>query len=291
MTRNAKRLTVLCALAVACSAAAPAAVLAAADARTMNTVRRSVQPFTASVPCADDYYILRQLTLRSEGRNEQPRELPDLPNANRGLFIGASTSLTTMTAGYESIYDKARAALEHLADSGVLPAPWLDAMVTPEQQANMFYFYDAGGAEYWLGYPYYSVDTLGFVTITMFTLRGQQARTAWTLTLDSRTGQVVSLWLSAEAPFGEVEWTDGEQAVLVRADPLPTPDKDALLTWANELGLETLGDWTEPGGSYTNALYSPNGRALLTAACHPYTADGGTYWYLSMAVTPETDLP
>lgn len=291
MTRNAKRLTVLCALAVACSAAAPAAVLAAADARTMNTVRRSVQPFTASVPCADDYYILRQLTLRSEGRNEQPRELPDLPNADRGLFIGASTSLTTMTAGYESIYDKARAALEHLADSGVLPAPWLDAMVTPEQQTNMFYDYDAGGAEYWLGYPYYSVDTLGFVTITMFTLRGQQARTAWTLTLDSRTGQVVSLWLSAEAPLGEVEWTDGEQAVLERADPLPAPDKDALLAWANELGLETLGDWTEPGGSYSNALYSPNGRALLTAASHPYTADGGTYWYLSMAVTPETDLP
>lgn len=291
MTRNARRLTVLCALAVACSAAAPAAVLAAADARTMNTVRRSVQPFTASVPCADDYYILRQLTLRSEGRNEQPRELPDLPNADRGLFIGASTSLSTMTAGYESIYEKARAALEHLADSGVLPAPWLDAMVTPEQQTNMFYDYDAGGAEYWLGYPYYSVDTLGFVTITMFTLRGQQARTAWTLTLDSRTGQVVSLWLSAEAPLGEVEWTDGEQAVLEHADPLPTPDKDALLAWANELGLETLGDWTEPGGSYTNALYSPNGRALLTAACHPYTADGGTYWYLSMAVTPETDLP
>ena len=289
MTRNARRLTALCALAVACSAAAPAAVLAAADARTMNTVRRSAQPFTASVPCADDYYILRQLTLRNEGRNEHPQELPDLPNADRGLFIGASTSLSTMTAGYESIYEKARAALEHLADSGVLPAPWLDAMVTPEQQAGMFY--DAGGAEYWLGYPYYSVDTLGFVTITMFTLRGQQARTAWTLTLDSRTGQVVSLWLSAEAPFGEVEWTDGEQAVLVRADPLPTPDKDALLTWANELGLETLGDWTEPGGSYTNALYSPNGRALLTAACHPYTADGGTYWYLSMAVTPETDLP
>lgn len=289
MTRNAKRLTVLCALAVACSAAAPAAVLAAADARTMNTVRRSAQPFTASVPCADDYYILRQLTLRSEGRNEQPREFPELPNANRGLFIGASTSLTTMTAGYESIYDKARAALEHLADSGVLPAPWLDAMVTPEQQADMLY--DAGGAEYWLGYPYYSVDTLGFVTITMFTLRGQQARTAWTLTLDSRTGQVVSLWLSAEAPLGEVEWTDGEQAVPERADPLPTPDKDALLAWANELGLETLGDWTEPGGSYSNALYSPNGRALLTAASHPYTADGGTYWYLSMAVTPETDLP
>ena len=212
MTRNAKHLTVLCALAVACSAAAPAAVLAAADARTMNTVRRSAQPFTASVPCADDYYILRQLTLRSEGRNEQARELPELPNANRGLFIGASTSLTTMTAGYESIYDKARAALEHLADSGVLPAPWLDAMVTPEQQAGMFY--DAGGAEYWLGYPYYSVDTLGFVTITMFTLRGQQARTAWTLTLDSRTGQVVSLWMSVEAPLGEVEWTNGEQAVL-----------------------------------------------------------------------------
>lgn len=289
MTRNAKRLTVLCALAVACSAAAPAAVLAAADARTMNTVRRSVQPFTASVPCADDYYILRQLTLRSEGRNEQPRELPDLPSADRGLFIGASTSLSFMTIGYENIYNKARAALEGLVDKGVLPAPWLDAMVTPEQQAGMFY--DAGGAEYWLSYPYYSVDTLGFVTITMFTLRGQQARTAWTLTLDSRTGQVVSLWLSAEAPFGEVEWTDGEQAVLEHADPLPAPDKDALLAWANELGLETLGDWTEPGGSYTNALYSPNGRALLTAACHPYTADGGTYWYLSMAVTPETDLP
>ena len=289
MTRNAKQLTVLCALAVACSAAAPAAVLAAADARTMNTVRRSVQPFTASVPCADDYYILRQLTLRSEGRNEHPQELPNLPNADRGLFIGASTSLINMSAGYVSIYEKARAALEHLADSGVLPAPWLDAMVTPEQQAGMFY--DAGGAEYWLGYPYYSVDTLGFVTITMFTLRGQQARTAWTLTLDSRTGQVVSLWMSVEAPLGEVEWTNGEQAVLEHADPLPAPDKDALLAWANELGLETLGDWTEPGGSYSNALYSPNGRALLTAASHPYTADGGTYWYLSMAVTPETELP
>ena len=289
MTRNAKQLTVLCALAVACSAAAPAAVLAAADARTMNTVRRSAQPFTASVPCADDYYILRQLTLRNEGRNEHPQELPDLPNADRGLFIGASTSLINMSAGYVSIYEKARAALEHLADSGVLPAPWLDAMVTPEQQAGMFY--DAGGAEYWLGYPYYSVDTLGFVTITMFTLRGQQARTAWTLTLDSRTGQVVSLWMSVEAPLGEVERTNGEQAVLEHADPLPAPDKDALLAWANELGLETLGDWTEPGGSYSNALYSPNGRALLTAASHPYTADGGTYWYLSMAVTPETELP
>ena len=289
MTRNAKQLTVLCALAVACSAAAPAAVLAAADARTMNTVRRSAQPFTASVPCADDYYILRQLTLRNEGRNEHPQELPELPNADRGLFIGASTSLITMTAGYESIYDKARAALEGLVDKGVLSAPWLDAMVTPEQQAGMFY--DAGGAEYWLGYPYYSVDTLGFVTITMFTLRGQQPRTAWTLTLDSRTGQVVSLWMSVEAPLGEVEWTNGEQAVLEHADPLPAPDKDALLAWANELGLETLGDWTEPGGSYANALYSPNGRALLTAASHPYTADGGTYWYLSMAVTPETDLP
>lgn len=289
MTSKAKRLTAACALAVLCSAVAPSAVLAAADARTMNTVRRSAQHFTASVPCADDYYILRQLTLRNEGRNEQLRDFSDVNNADRGLFIGASTSLSTMTAGYESIYDKARAALEHLADSGVLPAPWLDAMATPEQQTDMFY--DAGGAAYWLGYPYYSVDTLGFVTITMFTLRGQQARTAWTLTLDSRTGQVVSLWLSAEAPLGEMEWTDGEQAVLVRADPLPAPDQDALLAWANELGLETLGDWTEPGGSYTNALYSPNGRALLTAACHPYTADERTYWYLSMAVTPETDLP
>ena len=277
MTRNAKRLTVLCALAVACSAAAPAAVLAAADARTMNTVRRSAQPFTASVPCADDYYILRQLTLRNEGRNEQPQELPELPNADRGLFIGASTSLSTMTAGYESIYEKARAALEHLADSGVLPAPWLDAMVTPEQQAGMFY--DAGGAEYWLGYPYYSVDTLGFVTITMFTLRGQQARTAWTLTLDSRTGQVISVWIST---------TESDQA------SMPEATTENLQAFLAQAGLASLGDWTaRPDLTYTQALYSTNGQALVAADCKNYAIADVTMPYFSLGITlcAEENLP
>lgn len=285
--RPDKRLTLLCALAVACSAAAPSAVLAAADARTMNTVRRSAQPFTAAVPCADDYYILRQLTLRSEGRIVQPREDSDAGDAGRGLYIGASTSVYAMTAGYTAIYDKARTALEDLADKGILPAPWLDAIATPERQSNMIY--RSGSAEYWLDYPYYSVDTLGFVTITMFTLRGEQPCTAWTLTLDSRTGQVVSLWLSAEPRWAQVESADDKQ-VLLRADPLPAPDQDALLAWANELGLETLGDWAEPGGSYSSALYSRNGQALLTAACHPYTVGERTYWYLSMAVTPEAEI-
>lgn len=53
MTRNARRLTALCALAVACSAAAPAAVLVAADAPSSDCAKNCIgairsRPCTAS---------------------------------------------------------------------------------------------------------------------------------------------------------------------------------------------------------------------------------------------------
>ena len=106
--------------------------------------------------------------------------------------------------------------------------------------------------------------------------------------MDSRTGVVTQLWISAPRQGDE---------------PPPTPGEEALLAFADRAGLENLGDWAKPENSpYPNALYSRNGQALITALVSPYEYSGWTNaagtvtsqrWFLSLSLQPfsEEDLP
>lgn len=95
------------------------------------------------------------------------------------------------------------------------------------------------------------------------------------VTMDSRTGAVVEVWLSLPAEDAEA---------------LPLPDENALRAFAAQAGLESLGDWTVPADStYRCALCSENGRALITASTHPYTygsytGAAGDRWYYSLSL-------
>ena len=95
------------------------------------------------------------------------------------------------------------------------------------------------------------------------------------VTMDSRTGAVVEVWLVAAGR--------GRRGAAL-------PDETALRAFAAQAGLESLGDWAVPADSaYRCALCSENGQALITASTHPYTygsytGTAGDRWYYSLSL-------
>ena len=62
----------------------------------------------------------------------------------------------------------------------------------------------------------------------------------------------------------------------------------ALRAFAAQAGLEGLGDWAAPAdSSYTCALYSANGSALIAASTHPYTGYDADRCYYSLTLQAE----
>ena len=109
------------------------------------------------------------------------------------------------------------------------------------------------------------------------------------------------------ASAGEAEAAGTGAAVLVESTDgtttPPAPDEAALRAFADQAGLENLGDWAVPQDSpYPNALYSQNGEALITASVNAYDYSGWTdtagivtspRWFLSLSLQPCTaeELP
>ncbi|MFR6664095.1 MAG: hypothetical protein ACLURG_12950 [Gemmiger sp.] len=244
----------LCAAAVLACAAMPAAFLAVTDAAYIGRVVPVAEPYTAPTPAADDYYILRQLAARRQDSAELPRaEEPTAPGTPK-MYIGASASLESMNYADAATADAAEQALQRLADCGVLPGDWAVQQDTAAEEES---YTDYDGRWYDLSAAFCATDSLGFVTVRRYTLQGDMLLTRSSVTMDSRTGAVVEVWLSL--PAGD-------------AEALPLPDETALRAFAAQAGLESLGDWAVPADSaYRCALCSENGQALITASTHPYT--------------------
>lgn len=262
----------LCAAAVLACAAMPAAFLAVTDAAYIGRVVPVADPYTAPTPAADDYYILRQLAARRQDSAELPRaEEPTAPGTPK-MYIGASASLESMNYADAATADAAEQALQRLADCGVLPGDWA-AQQDTAAEADSYTDYD--GRWYDLSAAFCATASLGFVTVRWYTLQGDMLLTRSSVTMDSRTGAVVEVWLSL--PAGD-------------AEALPLPDETALRAFAAQAGLESLGDWAVPADrAYRCALCSENGQALITASTHPYTygsytGTAGDRWYYSLSL-------
>ena len=242
----------LCTAAVLACAAMPAAFLAVTDAAYIGRVVPVADPYTAPTPAADDYYILRQLAARRQDSAELPRaEEPAAPGTPK-MYIGASASLESMNYADAATADAAEQALQRLADCGVLPGVWAAQQDTAADEDS---YTDYDGRWYDLSAAFCATDSLGFVTVRRYTLQGDMLLTRSSVTMDSRTGAVVEVWLSLPAEDGEA---------------LPLPDETALRAFAAQAGLESLGDWAVPADSaYRCALCSENGRALITASTTP----------------------
>lgn len=279
-------MTGLCAAAVLVCAAAPAVFLTAVDTAVLGRSETVQDAYTAPTPKGEDYYILRQLTARQQQSATAylpPTEEEETPSALK-MYIGAQNSLENMVNGYE-YRDTADAALQSLVDCGALSPEWAAWAADWE---NGTYYENYDGQTYDLGVPYYTTDSLGFVTLKRFAMEQEALYTAFSLTMDSRTGVVTQVWISA--PRGN--------------DAAPaTPDEAGLRAFADQAGLENLGDWARPENSpYPNALYSRNGEALITASVNAYEYSSWTdamgtitspRWFLSLSLQPctEEELP
>ena len=273
-TLTTRAATVLCALGVAVCAAAPAVFLRGADALYLDHPQTVADPYTAPEPNGDDYYVLRQLQARQqvEKRTDSPEQSGD----GVKLYIGAGSTLREMdsNAGYKA--DVAD-ALQGLVDSGALPQAWADAALNwSDTESDYYESYDTS---YWLDTVYYSFDSVGIVTFRRYAMYGGQLRTAFSLTMDSRTGQVMSVWIStAESD----------------RPSMPEATTENLQAFVAQAGLTSLGDWTARDDlTYTDALYSTNGQALAAADCKDYQLENTTLPYYSMSITlcAEENLP
>ena len=267
----------LCALAVALCAAAPAVFLRGADALYLAHPQTVADPYTAPTPTGDDYYILRQLQAR--GQNQQTTAAPRDPAQGENrlkLYIWTDSTMREMksSASYKTTVTD---AMQSLVDCGALPQVWADAALD-WSDTESDYYEDYSGS-YWLDTVYFGFDSAGIVTFRRYAIYAGQLRTAFSLMMDSRTGQVLSVWIStAESD----------------RPSMPEATTENLQAFVAQAGLTSLGDWTARDDlTYTDALYSANGQALAAADCKDYQLDGVSLPYYSMAITlcAEENLP
>ena len=250
---NHPRLTAaLCAVAVLACAAMPAVFLAVTDAAYFGKVEPVADPYTAPTPAAEDYYILRQLAARRQDTAAPAEaEMPQGPK----MYVGAAASLSAMNYADSDTAAAAETALQQMAACGAVPEAWVQQALDAPTDYDPYTDYN--GQTYDLSAVYCATDSLGFVTVRRFSRANNAVFTRYSVTIDSRTGAVVEVWLSL--PAADIENT-------------ALPDETALHAFVAQAGLESLGDWTAPADTgYGCALYSANGRALITASTHPYT--------------------
>lgn len=255
-----------CGAAILLLALLPAAVLAAGDTARFGKTYAVAGSYISMTPTKDDYYLLRTLRSRASAHSRE------FSSENKELYLAAGSSVSTMIRD-DAMGAYADTLLAGMVADGALPEEWargIDERVhAPSQDAN------AGAADL-NGYTeagyYYSSDTLGFITICGVAQSNRyEAWTVLRMVVESRTGQVVSLWINSDAEL-----------------PLPDPAV-ALPAWLAETGLDELGDWAPPTGtSYENSgLWSARGEALALCASHTYTRqDGSTAWFLNMDLMP-----
>ena len=285
---TARAALVLCALGVAVCAAAPAVFLRGADALYLAHPQTVADPYTAPVPNGDDYYVLRQLQARQQ--TEKPTDDTAQENGRVKLYLSAGSSLREMDSNASYKADVTD-ALQGLVDCGALPQAWADAALNwGDTESDYYESYDTS---YWLDTVYYSFDSVGIVTFRRYAMYSGQLRTAFSLTMDSRTGQVLSVWIST-ASAGDATYTKTPTLQGAAPSDLPEATTENLQAFVAQAGLTSLGDWTERDDlTYTNALYSANGQALAATDRKDYQLESSTLPYFSMSITlcAEDNLP
>lgn len=270
MTRKQGMAYLLCAAAVAVCAAAPAVFLRGVDAAYFGRQQTVADPYTAPTPTGKDYYLLRQLRARQTQRTAVEAEPAEAAPMRPQIYI-------SQNAGYFGSMDwnadykiTVADALQSLADAGAIPQPWVDCALDWTDTESPDYT-DYSGAYYPMNTVYYTFDSVGVLVLHRCMVLDGSVCTALSLTMDSRTGQVISVWISAP---GEKD--------------LPDADETALTAFAEQAGLASLGDWaTRTDWSYTTALYSQNGGAVVAADHKPYETNGVERQYYSIALSLE----
>lgn len=294
----------LCAVGVALCAALPAAFLHLTDLALWGRSTTLADPYTPPTPSGDDYYILRQLSARSAATATQsvtgtrPSAKADGTSQSPSVYAGGGSSYNpdNMFSG-DAYVDTFANVLDELDAQGVLPDRWAQAVKT-EIETNANGSFDCA---YVLAYPYYSVDSLGFITLKYWgspralgvNSSVDDVYALASMTLDSRTGRPVEVWLSVD-----------DHLFHTAADLLADPAEQNLQGYITYMGLDTLGDWAAPDHTpYACALYSHNGQALVSASAGSYLKSvyqGETdtyseldrrYFLLTLTTVAESDLP
>lgn len=252
-------LLAVCAAAIVPLAAIPLGWFALTDAALVGQRQNQETPYTSLVPSGNDYYLLRQLNTRVElAQRGATGPLYDSESGMEGMYLSGATYAEGMTYADSDMQAYQDEMLKTLVDGGVLPQAWYD-QVKEE-------------IDYWAGSTYYSTDTLGFVRLMTFV--GESSSTCLlNMEVDSLTGKVVALWISAEQGH-EID---------------PTA---ALPAWVELNELDGLGDWSVPVGTdyEESGLYSENGQVLMTCAAGDdnYTTGGQRRFYFSLMLGPYT---
>ncbi len=261
MKRNRKRgwMLALCAAAIVPLAAIPLGWFALTDAAMVGQTHTQQTPYTSLVPTGDDYYLLRQLNTRVElaWRNYNG-QMYSTEDGIEGMYFSGATYSGGMTYADADMQQYRDEVLQTLVDGGVLPQAWWD-QVKEE-------------IDYWAAPTYYSTDSLGFLRLKTYV--GENSQTCLlNMEVDSRTGKVVALWISA----------------LQRHEIDPAV---ALPAWVELNELDGLGDWTVPTGTdyEQSGLYSENGQALMTCATgeDTFSSSGESRQFLSLQLGPYT---
>lgn len=261
MKKKLKRgwMMALCAAAIVPLAAIPLGWFTLTDAALVGQTHTQKAPYTSVVPTGDDYYLLRQLNTRVElAARGATGPVYSEEDGVQGMYLSGATYSGSMNYADSNMETYRDEVLKTLVDGGVLPQTWYD-QVKEE-------------IDYWAGPTYYSTDSLGFLRLKTYV--GENSGIClMNLEVDSRTGKVVALWISA---------LQGHEI-----DPAT-----ALPAWVELNELDGLGDWAVPTGTdyEQSGLYSKNGQALMTCATgvDTYSDYGNLRQFLSLQLGPCT---
>lgn len=261
---RARRQIACCVLLAALAALAPAGIFAVTDTARFGRVQTLPDAYVSKTPALEDYYLVRTLHARREGRLSGMAG----QSSSGQVYIGSRSDRSQMQQSSE-LGEQALTLLESMEQAGALSKGWLKAFrrLTEVDPANIYNFYG-------------STDSLGFMTITYYDyiwsddLLEYYDLPLFSMVVDTHTEAVVSLWIASE-------WE------------LAPPDaKQALSAWMNLLALDTLGDWAVPTGTFyeNTGLYSARGELLATCSQHfAETKLAGqtiSRWYFCMMLTP-----
>lgn len=260
MKLKAKRglLLAVCAAAIVPLAAIPLGWFALTDAALVGQRQDQETPYTSLVPTGDDYYLLRQLNTRVKlAQRSYSGPMYSTGDGVEGMYLSGATYSSGMTYAADDMQQYRDEVLQTLVEGGVLPQAWWD-QVKEE-------------IDYWAAPTYYSTDSLGFLRLKTYVGENSQV-CLLNMEVDSLTGKVVALWISA---------LQGHEI-----DPAA-----ALPAWVELNELDGLGDWTVPTSTdyEQSGLYSHNGQALMTCATGVDTySSSETRQFLSLQLGPYT---
>ena len=153
-------------------------------------------PYTAPTPTGKDYYLLRQLRARQTQRTAVEAEPAEAAPMRPQIYISQNASYFGSMDWNTDYKITVADALQSLADAGAIPQPWVDCALDWTDTESPDYT-DYSGSYYPMNTVYYTFDSVGVLVLRRCMVLDGSVCTALSLTMDSRTGQVISVWISA----------------------------------------------------------------------------------------------